>query len=121
MDGIVTKKTRVVSEQTKDKLRKNLAKARRARSERAAAVRQVKEANLDQIVELSKVFKEFLTKATTRTVDGSLKKDTCVLCERDYYPGYDGCPCRNGWAVIEKVDHYIASIDTKEAESDANG
>lgn len=107
MDVVVTKKTRVVSEQTKNKLRSNLEKARKARSVKAAAVRDIKEANLERIIELATAFKNYLNVTAVKTASGDIKREACLVCESNYVPGGNICPCQGGWSLISRVEEYL--------------
>ena len=101
------KKKRNVSEATKDKLRKNLAKARSVRSAKAVNRREVKDASRNKLVEMSNTLKDVLMVISTSFADGKVNKDCCSACESNYIPGRNSCPCQKAWATVGEVEEYL--------------
>lgn len=98
---------REVSEETKEKLRGNLAKARAVRSEKAAVRRDVKNAGRDQIVKSAAVVGRILSTIVSKFADGRQDKRSCMACVNKFVGNSNGCACQEGWRLVAQVEEYL--------------
>ena len=109
------KKKRVLTEDQKERLRANMAKARKVRLERIAQKKRENDLSVEDAKKLPgegavEVLRRMTMILCSRFGDGRMNKRSCLLCEMrvpEVIPqGFvNPCPCQDAWAYIEHVDN----------------